>query len=144
MKIHQSLSVMKKLIFISLIVLSVFACKKTEYSPEGPTDVRIRNLSDQSFTEVIVRTSEYTEDIDTVATIDKYATSAYLRFKKAYPKSEITATINGQVYTTGTVNFNSGVTYIGQAKITYEVWISDYNKRKLELKVFYPLDGPLD
>lgn len=135
---------MKNLILVSVIVLSIFACKKTEYSPEGPTDVRIRNLSDQTFSKVIVSTSEYTEDIDTLETVDKYATSGYLRFKKAYPKAEITATVNGQVFTTGPVNYNSGITFIGQAKITYEVWISDYNKRKLELKVLYPLDGPLD
>jgi hypothetical protein len=135
---------MKNLLLVSIIVLSLIACKKTEYSPEGPTDVRIRNLSDQTFTEVIVSTSEYTEDIDTLEKVDKFATSNYLRFKKAYPKAEITATVNGQVFTTGPVNYNSGITFIGQAKITYEVWISDYNKRKLELKVLYPLDGPLD
>ena len=135
---------MKNIIIVSIIVLSLIACKKTEYSPEGPTDVRIRNLSDQTLTEVIVSTSEYTEDIDTLAKVDKYATSNYLRFKKAYPKAEITATVNGLVFTTGSVNYNSGITFIGQAKITYEVWISDYNKRKLELKVLYPLDGPLN
>jgi hypothetical protein len=135
---------MKKLILVSIIILSVIACKKTKFSPEGPTDVRIRNLSDQIFSEVIVCTSEYPEDIDTLGTIDKYATSDYLRFRKAYPMAEISATINGQVYSTGTVNYNSGITFIGQAKITYEVWISDYNKKKLELKVLYPLDGPLD
>lgn len=135
---------MKNLILVSIIALSIIACKKTEYSPEGPTDLRIRNLSDQTFTEVIVRTSEYTEDIDTLEKVDKYATSDYMRFRKAYPKAEITATVNGQVFTTGPVNYTSGITFIGQAKITYEVWISDYNKRKLELKVLYPLDGPLD
>jgi hypothetical protein len=135
---------MKKLFLISIILLSVIACKKTKFSPEGPTDVRIKNLSDQIFSEVIITTSEYTEDTDTLKTVDKYATSEYIRFKKAYPKAEITAKINGQVYTTGTVSFNSGLTYIGQAKITFEVWISDNNKRKLELRVVYPLDGPLD
>jgi hypothetical protein len=135
---------MKKLFLISIIILSVVACKKTKFSPEGPTDVRIKNLSDQIFSEVIITTSEYTEDTDTLKTVDKYATSEYIRFKKAYPKAEITANINGQVYTTGTVSFNSGLTYIGQAKITFEVWISDNNKRKLELRVVYPLDGPLD
>jgi hypothetical protein len=135
---------MKKLILISIIVMSVCACKKTKYSPEGPTDVRIRNLTNQPFTKVIVSTSENTDDIETLETIDKYATSDYARFKKAYPKAEITATINGQVYTTGPVNYSSGITYIGQAKITYEIWISEPDKRKLELKIVYPLDGPLD
>jgi hypothetical protein len=36
---------MKKLIVISFILLTVLACKKKEFSPEGPTDVRVRNLS---------------------------------------------------------------------------------------------------
>jgi hypothetical protein len=135
---------MKKLILFSIIILSNYACKKTEYSPEGPIAVRIRNLSDQTFTQVIVGTSEYNEDIDTLMTIEKYATSEYIRFRKAYPKAEITATVNGQVFSTGPVNYNSGYTYIGQAKITYKVWISDYNLKKLDLRVVYPLDGPLD
>ena len=36
----------------------LLACKKKEFSPEGPTDVRIRNISDLTFEEVIVKTSE--------------------------------------------------------------------------------------
>jgi hypothetical protein len=45
---------MKKLIVTSLLILSVLACKKKELSPEGPTDVRIRNKSDLTFQNVIV------------------------------------------------------------------------------------------
>ena len=134
---------MKKLILVSIIVLAIFACKKTELSPEGPTDVRIRNLSDQTFTNVIVGTSEYTDDIYTFGTIEKYATSDYFRFKKAYPKAQITATINGQIFTTGPVNYNSGMTYIGQAKITYEVYISNATNKTLSISNC-SLDAPLD
>lgn len=78
---------MKKLVVISLLLLSVLACKKTKFSPEGPTDVRIRNLSDLTFQEVIVSTSEKTGDIDTLGTIANSATSDYFRFQKAYPKA---------------------------------------------------------
>src|SRR5674536_213344 len=85
---------MKKLIIISLFLLSVLACKKKEFSPEGPTDVRIRNLSDQTFEEVIVSTSEKSEDIDTLGNIAKNSISDYFRFTKAYPKAEISAKIN--------------------------------------------------
>jgi hypothetical protein len=134
---------MKKLIFISIIFLTIFACKKTEFSPEGPTDVRIRNLSDQTFTNVIVSTSEYTDDIYTFGTIEKYVTSDYFRFKKAYPKAQITATINGQIFTTGPVNYNSGITYIGQAKITYSVFIKNVSTKTLEISDV-SLDAPLD
>ena len=56
---------MKKSILFSLIILFVLACKKTEYSPEGPTDIRVMNLSDVAFNEVIVNSSG---GIDTLVT----------------------------------------------------------------------------
>src|SRR5450759_2909694 len=85
---------MKKIIIISLLLLSVLACKKKGYSPEGPTDVRIRNISDLLFQEVIVSTSEKPGDIDTLGNIANGSTSDYFRFTKAYPKAEISAKIN--------------------------------------------------
>ena len=115
---------MKKLLFISILILAVFACKKTEFSPEGPTDVRVKNLSNVAFAEVIVNTSG---GIDTLGNINAGSPSEYFRFEKAFPKAEITARINGLVYSTGPVNYN-GLTYIGQAKITYE----EYNIYKLK------------
>ena len=57
---------MKKLVTVFLILLSLLACKKKEFSPEGPTDVRIRNISDLTFEEVIVKTSENPKYIDTL------------------------------------------------------------------------------
>ena len=127
---------MKKIIIISLLLLSVLACKKKDNSPEGPTDVRIRNLSDQTFEEVIVITSEKSGDIDTIGSIAKESTSDYFRFTKAYPKAEISATINigGSLikFSTGAVNFTY-LTYIGQDRITYEVYISDMNNRQLTI-----------
>jgi hypothetical protein len=130
---------MKKLIIISIIILSVVACKKTKFSPEGPTDVRVRNLSDLAFTEVIVNTSG---GVDTISTLTARNVSEYCRFDKAFPKAEISAKINGQTFSTGAVNYN-GMTYIGQAKITYEIWISDFNNKKLEISNCIP-EAPLD
>jgi hypothetical protein len=130
---------MKNLIIISIIILSVFACKKTEFSPEGPTDVRVKNISDIAFTEVIVNTSG---GIDTLGNISSGGFSEYFRFEKAFPKAEITAKVNGQIFSTGAVSYN-GMTYIGQAKITYEVWISDFNNKKLEISKCIP-DAGLD
>jgi len=119
---------MKKIIIISLLLLSVLACKKKGYSPEGPTDVRIRNLSDLLFQEVIVSTSEKPGDIDTLGNIANGSTSDYSRFTKAYPKAEISAKINigGTLvkFSTGTVSYTY-MQYIGQDKITYEVNISN-------------------
>jgi hypothetical protein len=124
---------MKKCLFIILIILSVFACKKkTEFSPEGPTDVRIRNLSDVTWQEVTV-------DIDTVVhygTIAAGGTSDYMRFPKAYPKATITAKI---IIGGSPVTFSTGVAdytymqYLGQDKVTYEVYISNMNKNELAI-----------
>jgi hypothetical protein len=127
---------MKRLVIISLLLLSVLACKKKEFSPEGPTDVRIRNISDLTFEEVIIRTSEKPEDIDTLGTIAKLTTSDYFRFNKAYPKAEISAKINidGSLvkFTTGPVNYTY-LTYIGRDRMTFEVYISNVNNRELTI-----------
>ena len=127
---------MKKFIIISLILLTVLACKKKEFSPEGPTDVRIRNMSDLTFEEVIVGTSEKSVDIDTLGTIALRSTSDYFRFTKAYPKAEISAKINidGSLikFTTGAVTYTY-MQYIGQDRITYEVYISNMDNRELKI-----------
>ena len=132
---------MKKLIVISFILLTVLACKKKEFSPEGPTDVRIRNLSDQTFQEVIVTTSEKTEDVDTIGNISTGAVSDYFRFTKAYPKAEISAKINvgGSLvtFTTGKVDYTYQQ-YIGQDRITYEVYISSMPDRQLTINNVIP------
>jgi len=127
---------MKNLIIFSFLLLSVLACKKKEISPEGPTDVRIRNISDLTFNEVIVSTSEKSEDIDTIGNITKGSVSDYFRFTKAYPKAEISAKINvgGSLlkFSTGSVNYTY-MQYIGQDRITYEVYISSMNNRELTI-----------
>ena len=131
---------MKKLILISIIILSVVACKKTKFSPEGPTDVRVRNLTvDKTFNEVIVNTSS---GIDTLGNISPGGVSEYYRFDKAFNLAEITVKVNGLLFSTGTVDYY-GRTYIGQAKITYEVFILDNGNRKLKISNC-SLDAPLD
>jgi hypothetical protein len=127
---------MKKAIIFSLLVLSIISCKKKEFSPEGPTDIRIRNISDLAFEEVVVSTSEKPEDIDTLGIIAKGSTSDYFRFTKAYPKAEISAKINisGSLvkFSTGPVSYTY-MQYIGRDRITYEVYISDMNNRELTI-----------
>jgi hypothetical protein len=127
---------MKKLIIIPIIVFALFACKKTKFAPEGPTDVRIRNLSDLAFKEVSTGTSEKPEDVFTFGDIASGSVSDYHRYNKAYPKAEISAKINvgGSLieFSTDTVDYTY-LNYIGQDRITFEVYISDMNNRKLSI-----------
>jgi len=131
---------MKKILVFSFLVFLLTGCKKTGFSPKGPTDIRVYNDSDIAFTEVVVNTSE---GINTMGDVAAKGYSEYFRFDMAYPKAEITAKVNGVEFSTGSVNY-LGLTYIGQAKITYKVWIKDMANRKLDLEVVYPIDGPLD
>lgn len=127
---------MKKLLVIPFLLLALLACKKTKFSPEGPTDVRIRNLSDLSFQQVTAGTSEKDEDIFTFGDIPSGEVSEYHRYTKAYPKAEISAKINigGTLveFSTDTVDYTY-LNYIGQDRITFEVFISDINNRKLKI-----------
>jgi len=119
---------MKKIILILFILIALAACKKKHFSPEGPTDVRIRNISDLSFSEVFVSTSEMAGDTIAFGNITSGSESEYSRFKKAYPKAEISAKINigGTMVTfsTGSVDYTY-MQYLGQDRITYEVYISN-------------------
>jgi len=80
--------------------------------------------------------------IDTLGDIAAKDTSEYFRFEKAYPKAEIAAKINGEIFSTGPVSYTY-LTYIGQAKITYHVFISNMPDKKLEIHEV-TLDAPLD
>jgi hypothetical protein len=127
---------MKKILLFGLCLIFAVSCKKTEFSPEGPTDVRLRNVSDRNFIEVTVKSSENEEDTHNIGTINSGTVSEYSRFKKAYPNLEITAWINigGSLvsFSTGTVDFTY-LQYMGQDRITYEVYIQDLNARKLAI-----------
>ena len=125
---------MKKIFFISLMMISVLGCKKTKFEPEGPTDVRVRNLSDVTFIEVIVNTSG---GIDTLGDISPGDSSEYYRFEKAYPKAEISAKINGDIFSTGPVN-TTYMQYLGQVRITYEVFISNMVNKEIKINDVIP------
>jgi hypothetical protein len=119
---------MKKIILVSFILLALMGCRKKHFSPEGPTDVRIRNLSDLTFSEVVVSTSEKTGDTISFGDVASGSESEYYRFKKAYPKAEISAKIDigGAMvrFSTGSFDYTY-MQYIGQDRITYEVYISN-------------------
>lgn len=132
---------MKRIILLTAIVLLTASCKKTEFSPEGPTDIRIRNLSDMNFTEVTIKTSEYDEDVAVIPAIASQGTSEYQRFKKAYPKAEISAKVysGGSVITvtTGKVDFTY-MQYLSTQRVTLEVYIPNLTSRVLEISRLIP------
>jgi len=127
---------MKKLFFITLIVLAVTSCKKEEWAPEGPTDVRVKNLqTSQTFTNVIIKTAggrDTTGNIKSLGTIAPGDTSIYQRVTFAYPQAEITAMIDGVLFSTGEFQ-STYLTYISRHRITYEVYISNMTNRVLKI-----------
>lgn len=132
---------MKKLIIFSFLLLSVMSCKKKGISPEGPTDVRIRNISDLTFENVIVSTSENDGDTLSFGTITSSSVSDYFRFTKAYPKAEISVSINIDgspvEFSTGAVDYTY-MQYLGRDRVTYEVYISSMEKRELTISNVIP------
>lgn len=132
---------MKRIFLLAACILLLASCKKTEFAPEGPTDVRIRNLSDLVLTNLTISTSEYEEDVATIASIAPGATSEYQRFKKAYPKCKITATVNeggsSIVFSTEDVSYTY-MQYLSTQRVTFEVFIPDFSARKLEISKLIP------
>ena len=121
---------MKKLLFTIVICLSVLAsCKKTEKAALGPTDIRVRNISDVVMNELTVSTFDSTYNYGTIASGDS---TDYHRFDRAYPKAYITAVINGLLYKTDTVYYTYQQ-YLSTVKATYNVYIKNEAQRKLEI-----------
>lgn len=120
---------MKKLFYILLISVVATACKKTEFEPEGPTDVRVRNISDVTFTEVTVKIDE---ESYVLGDIPAGEVSSYQRYETAYPLAEISANIDGVIFTTGPVD-NTYSQYMGLVRITYVVYISNLTNKELKI-----------
>jgi hypothetical protein len=125
---------MKKLVLTVFIIFGLLSCKETEWSPEGPTDVRVKNLQpSETFYNVVIKTAggrDTTGNIKKLGNIAPGDTSLFQRVTFAYPKAEITATINGQSFSTGEFQ-STYMQYISRFRITYEVYISDMTNRVL-------------
>lgn len=128
---------MKKLFLLILSVIIISACKKTEFSPEGPTDVRVMNLTDMTLHDVTVITSDEEGDKGTLGDITPGGYSEYSRFKKAYIDIEISAKVKIDdsmvTFSTGAVDYTY-LHYIGQDRVTFVVYISDMAGKKLKIK----------
>jgi len=138
---------MKKYLFLLVILVVLSACKKTKIEPEGPTDVRIRNLQpDITFHEVLINTAgsrDTTGNVKKLGTIIPGEVSGYKRVEIAFPKAEITATINGETFSTGPV-YSVYMTYLGQMRITYEVYISNMTNKVLTVSNVIPEEALTD
>jgi len=124
------------LVFLSILFV-LTSCTKPNRTPEGPTDVRIRNLTDQDFTNVLVDTGGGEHNYGDIAA---GAETDYFRFEKAYPDAEINVLIGGELYSTGEQDYTYA-TYIGPDKVTYAVYILNPDQKKLEADII--LDGPI-
>jgi len=127
-------------ILVILFALSVAlsACTKKSQTPDGPSDIRVRNLTTTNFVNVVVNTGNETHNFGDIAASGE---SGYFRFETAYPDSEIKLTIAGEEYTTG-VPDNTYAVLLQQGKFTYEVWVSVPDQKKLDSRVI--ADAPLD
>jgi len=122
---------MKRIVPLLAIIICLTACKKTKIEPEGPTDVRVFNNTDMIFEDVVVSTSGGTYDFGNV---QSQAYSGYHRFDKAYPKADISLTIDGTAYSTVQQDYTY-MQYMGQMKITYRIFISDEATHLLDTDV---------
>jgi hypothetical protein len=112
---------MKKYLVLFILILALPSCKKQEFRPEGPTDVRIRNQSAFPFIDLAVKIKD--EEL-AFGQVEADTVSPYMRFKTAFPKAYISAKVNGETITTGPVDFTY-MNYFGLVKLTYEVIIEN-------------------
>ena len=122
---------MKRTLLLILIVLAVVSCKKTPIEPEGPTDVRVYNNTDQTFDNVTVNTSGGEFNFGTVA---PHQYSNYHRFEKAFPKADISLTVAGVEYSTPQQDYTY-MQYMGQMKISYRTFIRSQALKELDTDV---------
>jgi len=116
--------------FVSLVgILLVWGCRKK--SPEGPTDIRIRNLTTQVFDSVYVDTYSGNHTYGTIQPAD---TTDYKRYDKAYREAYIKLYINQVKYELIPVDYTYEV-FLGQGKFTYELSIADSINHTLSIHV---------
>lgn len=125
---------MRKLIFLTAVLIIAFSCKKINREPIGPTDVRVKNLTTEIMTNLTVNTYDSTYNY---GTLKSDSVTVYHRFDRAYSIANITAIINGLKYKTDTATYG-WMNYMGQMKITYEIYIENDAQRKLKISRTIP------
>ena len=129
---------MKKVTFL-LIVLTVIvltSCKKTEYTPDGPTDIRIHNVSSLNYDSVVVITEW---DSIGYGTVNSGNQTEYKRFEKAYPREQVNMIIDSVSYEF--LPDDSVRVLLQQGKFTFQL---DVDTAATSLSIHVIADAPLD
>ncbi len=130
---------MKKIIFLSIVLTAIVltSCKKTEYTPDGPTDIRIHNVSSLTYDSVVV--INILSESNEYGTVNPGAQTEYKRFEKAYPREQVNMYIDSVSY-----EFppdDSIRVLLQQGKFTYEL---DVDTAAKSLSIRVTADAPLD
>ena len=125
-------------------VLMLTACKKRSMTAEGPTDIRISNLTGQTIEDVTVTTTDdpaYAIRVHNFGTVTSGAVTDYFRFDIAYTEADITLKIGGVIWSTPATQFDY-LTYIGPDRITYRLTVADPVNRVLDIETV--IEEPID
>lgn len=134
-----------KVIAILLLTVILFAaCKKCNITDEGPTDVRIENLTGQTIEDVTVTTTDdpgYPTRVHNYGTVAPGGVTDYFRFDIAYTEADITLKIGGVIWSTPASQFDY-LTYIGPDRITYRLTVADQVNHILDIETV--IEEPID
>lgn len=114
------------------LLVSVSSCK----SELGPTDLRITNMSEFTYTDVEVNTSE---GIQNYGVVLPGQSTVYMRFDRAYRQAQIELFIDNEKYVFIPVAYTYEVP-LGQGKFTYKLSADTVKK---ELSIHVEADAPL-
>jgi len=130
---------MNKITFLSIVLTAIVltSCKKNKYTPDGPTDIRIHNVSSLTYDSVVVINSLL--ESNEYGTVNPGAQTEYKRFEKAYPREQVNMYINSVSYEFAPDD--SVRVLLQQGKFTYELNVDTVVK---SLSIHVIADAPLD
>lgn len=130
---------MNKITILSIVLTAIVltSCKKTEYTPDGPTDIRIHNVSSLTYDSVVVINT--LSESNEYGTVNPGAQTEYKRFEKAYPREQVNMYIDSVSY-----EFppdDSIRVLLQQGKFTYQLDVDTVAKT---ISIHVIADAPLD
>jgi len=130
---------MNKITFLLIVLTALIltSCKKNNYTPDGPTDIRIHNVSLLTYDSVVVINTEL--ETNEYGTVEPGEQTEYKRFEKAYPREQVNMYIDSVSY-----EFppdDSLRVLLQQGKFTYQLDVDTVAK---SLSIHVIADAPLD